>query len=450
MSKSGLDSSAEQPNLSIDLASLEQDFQHTLEDLGLKPTSRIVIGVSGGTDSMALAGLCANWSDDAKNNSIAIIIDHGLRAESGTQATLSQIELEKLNLKSKIIKIDNTKPTGNIQNWARNQRYQILLSEARALDGILMIAHHQDDQLETLYMRLEHNSGLVGLAGMKMQRYYQAVRIIRPLLHRKKAELRAYCRYKNISIVEDPTNTDLTYDRVKARNHLNTDTILSRQLLQASVYFGKIVRVFKEHCAAWCRENVKIELPVYASFTSAEFNGLPELMRIHLLQQLLWQIGAGNYPASVNSIKLGLQKIGIQEKFTLAGCIIYPKDEHIEIHAERKRKTRGAIKIVPGTPAVIDNRWLAKTNKVLYLHHMSDEVYQHLNKAENGFYLIKKWRYPARLCIPILQDLDGRVVQPHIESCKIENDFSETKPLDKTPSLATLIPIRKKPFWNES
>ena len=61
MSKSGLDSSAEQPNLSIDLASLEQDFQHTLEDLGLKPTSRIVIGVSGGTDSMALAGLCANW-----------------------------------------------------------------------------------------------------------------------------------------------------------------------------------------------------------------------------------------------------------------------------------------------------------------------------------------------------------------------------------------------------
>ena len=148
MSKSGLDSSAEQPNLSIDLASLEQDFQHTLEDLGLKPTSRIVIGVSGGTDSMALAGLCANWSDDAKNNSIAIIIDHGLRAESGTQATLSQIELEKLNLKSKIIKIDNTKPTGNIQNWARNQRYQILLSEARALDGILMIAHHQDVSLK--------------------------------------------------------------------------------------------------------------------------------------------------------------------------------------------------------------------------------------------------------------------------------------------------------------
>jgi NH3-dependent NAD+ synthetase len=57
MSKSGLDSTAEHPNLSIDLASLEQGFQQTLEDLGLKPTSRIVIGVSGGTDSMALAVL---------------------------------------------------------------------------------------------------------------------------------------------------------------------------------------------------------------------------------------------------------------------------------------------------------------------------------------------------------------------------------------------------------
>ena len=80
---------------------------------------------------------------------------------------------------------------------------------------------------------------------------------------------------------------------------------------------------------------------------------------------------------------------------------------------------------------------------------MSDEIYRHLNKAENEFYFIKKWRYPARLSIPILQDLDGRVVQPHIENCYIENDFSETEPLDITPSLATFIPIRKKPFWNE-
>ena len=253
-----------------------------------------------------------------------------------------------------------------------------------------------------------------------------------------------------MSTVEDPTNTDLKYDRVKARNHLNADTILSRQLLQASVYFGKIVSVFKDHCAAWCKENVKIELPVYASFTSAEFNSLPELMKIHLLQQLLWQIGAGNYPASVNSIKIGLQKIVKREKFTLAGCIIYPKDDHIEIHAERKRKTRSAIKIVPGTPAVIDNRWLVKTNKVLYLHHMSDEVYRHLNKAENRFYFMKKWRYPARLCIPILRDLDGRVVQPHINGAYDEIDSSENKKKNKTACMATLMPIRKTPFWNET
>ena len=75
---------------------------------------------------------------------------------------------------------------------------------------------------------------------------------------------------------------------------------------------------------------------------------------------------------------------------------------------------------------------------------MSDEFYRHLNKSENRFYFMKKWRYPARLCIPILQDLDGRLVQPHIENGYIRNDVYETEPLDKTPSLASLIPIRKK------
>ena len=449
MSKGGLDGFSEWPNLSLNLTSLEHNFRKTLVKLGIKPSVRIVIGVSGGADSMALAALCASWSDDAEKKCVAVIVDHGLRVESGTEATLAQIELEKLNLKSKIVKIDKTKPTGNVQNWARNQRYQILLSEARALDGILMIAHHQDDQLETLYMRLEHDSGLVGLAGMKMQRNYQSVSIIRPLLKRKKAELRAYCKHENINIVEDPTNTDLKYDRVKARNHLNTDNKLSSQLLQASVYFDKIVRVFKEHCNAWSRENIKIELPIYASFKISEFNGLPELMRTHLFQQLLWQIGAGHYPASLNSIRIGVNKIEARVKFTLAGCVVCPKNERLEIHAERKRNINEAVRIVPGKPAVIDNRWLVKTNKVLYLHQMSDEFYRHVIRDENWHFFIKKWRYPARLCIPILQDLDGRVVQPHIDECYNEISFSETKQLEVSPRLVTLIPIRKMPFWNE-
>ncbi len=450
MFKIGLERCSKQPESSLGRVTLEREFSKTLEELSIKPTSRIVVGVSGGTDSTALAALCANWSDDAKKNCIAIIIDHGLRTGSEMQAAQSLIELKKLNLRPKIIKIEKTKPKGNLQNWARNQRYQILLSEARTLDGILMIAHHQDDQIETMYMRLDHNSGLVGLAGMKMQRSHQAVRIIRPLLHRKKAELRAYCQLRNINTFEDPTNTDLKYDRVKARNHLIADKLLSHQLLQASVYFGKIVRVFQNHCAAWCRENIKIELPIYASFTMAEFNCLPELMRIYLLQHLLWQIGAGNYPASVNSINIGLKKIVKREKFTLAGCIICPKNEQIEIHAEQRRSISEVVKIVPGKPAVIDNRWLVKTNEVLYLHRISDKFYRHSNKDENTHCFIKQWRYPARLCIPILQDLDGRVVQPHIDSVYDEIHSSENKEKNKTACMATLMPIRKTPFWNET
>ena len=165
---------------------LEHFFSQSLFDLGIKKGDRVVIGVSGGPDSLALAALCANWSKNPNSNCFAIIIDHGLRANSDREAIFAQNELKKLQLNSKIVKIDKVPPKGNIQNWARTQRFEILISEARSLNASLMLAHHQDDQIETIYMRLGHNSGLIGLAGIKKQRLIQGIKLIRPLLGQKK------------------------------------------------------------------------------------------------------------------------------------------------------------------------------------------------------------------------------------------------------------------------
>ena len=450
MSKSRLTKINEQPYLSAQTNLLELNFRKTLTKLGITPYSRFVIGVSGGTDSMALAGLISNFSCTAKNNSIAVIVDHGLRPETAAQAAESKIELEKLELKTKIIKINKKQPSGNIQHWARNQRYQILLSEARLYGGLLMIAHHQDDQSETIYLRLKYGSGLVGLAGMKMQRFHQAVQIVRPLLHQKKIELQSYCQLKNIQTVEDPTNANFKYDRVRARNHLKVDKKLGGQLLQASTHFVKIVDVLKKHCADWCQEHIQIEFPIYACFAITEFNYLPELTKIHILQQLLWQIGAGDYPAKMSSMMIGVKKIVAREKFTLAGCIVCPRGDKVEIHAERKRYVGNPLQIVPHKEVVIDNRWLLKTSRLLNVNQMTDEFYRRAKKDKKLHYYISKWRYPARLCIPILQDLDGRVIQPHIVSSDIDISFLSDGGIDKPLSVASLSPVRKTPFWSEN
>ena len=178
-----------------------------------------------------------------------------------------------------------------------------------------------------------------------------------------------------------------------------------------------------------------------------EFVCLPEIMKINILQQLLWQIGAGAYPANNNSIKDGLKKINARLKFTLAGCILITKKETLEIHAERKRLNNKPIKISANKPLIIDNRWLIISDKVIFLHQMSDEHYQFANQDLKFNHFIKKWHYPGRLCIPLLLDLDDRLVQPHIKKAlvtcaKFENNGLVTES-------ATLVPLRQTPFWLE-
>ena len=429
---------------------LEYNFSQTLFQLGIKKSSRIIIGVSGGPDSLALAGLYSSWAKDTQSNCYAIIIDHGLRVNSAEEAVLAQVELDKLHLNSKIIKIDKTPPSGNIQHWARIQRYELLTLEARLFRGSLMLAHHRDDQIETLYMRLGHSSGLIGLTGMKQKRLYHSVKIIRPLLEQKKADLTAYCLNKNIQTIEDPSNSIAKFDRVRARMHLQTDKKLSSQLIQLSQHTEKIVNVFKKHCSFWCSENIQIKLPIFASVPFLKFIGLPEIMRTHIFRQLLWQIGARDYPASNYSIKIGTSKIAARKKFTLAGCIIIVTKENIEIHAERKRKVNNQMPIEPNIPTILDNRWLFKSNKPIFSSQMTDECYRNLNQNNHLNQSLKKWPYPARLCIPLSVDLDGRVIQPHIEMKQSDLCGSQNNNDIMLNKKVTLMPLKIVPFWNEN
>ena len=429
--------------------SLECRFSRNLLKFGFKKSSRVVIGVSGGPDSLALASLYANWAQDVRTNCFAIIIDHGLRTNSAEEAFSAKAELEKLQLNSKVIKINKTPPSGNIQNWARIQRFELLTLEARLFRGVLMLGHHLDDQIETLYLRLAHNSGPIGLLGIKKERLFHSVKIIRPLLEEKKANLRAYCVDKNIRSIEDPSNSVIKFDRVRARTHLLMDKKLSIQLLKLRQHIEKIVYVFRGHCLLWCSKHIKIKLPIFASLPLGKFISLPESMRAYILQQLLWQIGAANYPASNKSIKMGLSKIISSKKFTLGGCIIIVKKERIELHSERKRNIEKKLRVSSNVPTILDNRWLLNANKPIFVRQMSDEYYKHFNQTKHLNHVLKKWPYPARLCVPILVDLDDRVVQPHIEVEKTNINENQKNVCITSETKIKLTPLRKIPFWEE-
>ena len=167
------------------------------------PTHRIVAAVSGGADSMALALLLHAWG-----NPLAVIVDHGLRADSTTEAATTAQRLKAFGIPARIVKVDI--PRGpDLGARARIARYDALLAVCRD-EGLpdLAIAHHAADQAETQLLRARSRSGPAGLAGMAAVAWRADARLLRPLLGIHPARLRATLRTAHLDWAEDPGNHD--------------------------------------------------------------------------------------------------------------------------------------------------------------------------------------------------------------------------------------------------
>lgn len=159
---------------------LEARLRQAVEALAENAASaRFGVAVSGGPDSMALLDLAARAFSGRVE---AATVDHGLREASADEAAMvadwcgnAGIAHATLHPKGAV--------RGNVQSWARSQRYA-LLEEWRTAQGLdwLLTAHHADDQLETLLMRLNRGAGVGGLAGVRAR---QGV-VLRPLLGKTK------------------------------------------------------------------------------------------------------------------------------------------------------------------------------------------------------------------------------------------------------------------------
>jgi tRNA(Ile)-lysidine synthase len=181
---------------------------------GALDTDRFGIAVSGGPDSMALLHA---MQQIAPGSVYAATVDHGLRPEAADEA-----QMVATFCAAHAISHATLRPAeairGNIQSAARTARYH-LLEDWRAAQGInwLLTAHHADDQLETLLMRLRRGSGSAGLAGIRAQQG----NIVRPLLGVRRSDLVAYCQAAQLPVVEDPSNKDPAFDRARLRKALS-------------------------------------------------------------------------------------------------------------------------------------------------------------------------------------------------------------------------------------
>ena len=122
---------------------------------------------------------------------------------------------------TQIKKVNSSKPNGNIQNWARKQRRNILIQKCLDLSANLILGHHFDDQAETMFMRIIRGSALDGLSGMNEITSWNGIFILRPLLSYKKVQIKNYVRNEKIYFFEDSSNINDKFERVKTRFHLD-------------------------------------------------------------------------------------------------------------------------------------------------------------------------------------------------------------------------------------
>ncbi|MFC3093160.1 tRNA lysidine(34) synthetase TilS [Alteromonas sediminis] len=174
-----------------------------------------VVAFSGGKDSSALAHLCASLHQQGKLPQLTLMhIHHGLQACADEWITHTQQQAAKWQVPFVYQKVDvNPVSRHSTEALARDARYKALRSYCRQHKGVLLMAHHLDDVLETVLLQLKRGAGPKGLAGMAEIAEHEGIIHARPLVGIEQKILIDYLHTNNIDYIEDPSNSDQTFDR---------------------------------------------------------------------------------------------------------------------------------------------------------------------------------------------------------------------------------------------
>jgi len=187
------------------------------------PNSKIpslLIALSGGVDSVVLLSLAAAFRTSNQCNVRAIYIDHGLQQQSAQWSDFCSSFCASLDVEFASVAVTVDLQSGlSPEAAARDVRYDALCEQLRPGE-YLCTGHHADDQAETLLLQLFRGAGVSGLASMPELRKFGGGYLLRPLLHCSRADILRYASDYALHWCEDPSNTDLNYDRNYLRNDL--------------------------------------------------------------------------------------------------------------------------------------------------------------------------------------------------------------------------------------
>jgi len=316
------------------------------KNLGNYKLSKFGIAVSGGADSLALAFLAKCHSIKRNLNHLYLTVDHKLRSNSTKEAKQTKKQLKKFDINCEILTWRNNNIVSNIQAKAREKRYQLIFKKCIKNNVDLVItAHQKNDLYENFFIRLLRGSGLKGLSSFQSNKKKinknLNVHLLRPLLNISKQDL--YYINKNTFkfIIEDPSNDNEDFLRIKIRKLINklTKNGLSFKKFQVTLEnLSKSNNTIEFYVKKNIKENTKLLSKKKTIIINEIFFNQPDEIVFRSLSKLIHDMGNKAGYARGKKILSLINDINSSKNFkkkTLSGCIFEKVNKSTIISIEK-------------------------------------------------------------------------------------------------------------------
>lgn len=358
---------------------LEIDFGKTL----IVDGPRIGVAVSGGSDSVALLYLVCTWAKNNNKTVVAVTVDHNLRKEVKSEIKFISRICSDLSISHDVLSWKNWGGNGNLQAKARQARYK-LINEWASKNNIdlVVLGHTKNDVVENFIIRMSRDSGVDGLSQILPFFSSENVNYGRPLIDIERDDLRRYLNFKKVEWIEDPSNENSKFQRVRVRKKLvhlkkmgmdleNIATVsknlrVSRDALE--FYTDRLAKT----CTIFKEGDIIFKLDLF-------FQEPLDIQRRLLIKAIkfLGEYEFGPRRSEINNLLCSFQK---RESHTLRGFHFYYYENGMRMSREYN-----AINELCGKPNEIwDNRWFIKGPK------SSNYIIKPL--GEKGLSALSEWK----------------------------------------------------------
>jgi tRNA(Ile)-lysidine synthase len=306
---------------------------------GLTGFSRVAIAVSGGSDSMALLRMVEAWRHTPHGPSavFALTVDHGLRPESADEAQKVAAWCAAIGVEHVVLQWTSGKPVTGIQAKARSARYDLMSAWCRENSvAVLMTAHTAEDQAETVIMRQQRTMTDRSLAAIWPENEWRGVKLYRPLLTARRQDLRDYLGQLEQDWLNDPSNTNSKFERVRVRESLLASDVQGlAELAEAAQQ-----RVLKadEDLKQWRQRFVKIDDYAVLRFPRPIFKEAERSLQIDIVSWSLNTAGDLQKPErAVSEAICDWIADGKESRRSANGAIVSARRHMIEVMREPSR-----------------------------------------------------------------------------------------------------------------